>query len=206
MRRLRLGCLVVLFDGGEQLLLRSLREAILPFAGRTGLRISPGLSPSEIPACLVQRTLGAHQDSRPVDQVEVAARSQDREQQVQGSLRGSEAQQDLPIVAHDPHLFEPSTLDVSAQIADESRRRGGSPAWLGEDGEAGEAGTAGEQEVALVSRRASPAAAQDQDQLEVVDLHHPVETRAQPLSLQCRSRPAKLAKAQHSDYLWHPGQ
>jgi hypothetical protein len=60
--------------------------------------------------------------------------------------------------------------------------------------------------MALVPRGSSPTAAQDQHQLEAVDLQHPVETRAQPLSLECRNRPAKLAKAQHSNYLWHPGQ
>ena len=53
--------------------------------------------------------------------------------------------------------------------------------------------------MALVSGGASPATAQDQDQLEAVDLHRPLEARAQPLSLQCRNRPAKLTQAQHWD-------
>jgi hypothetical protein len=55
--------------------------------------------------------------------------------------------------------------------------------------------------VTLVAGGSPPAATKQKDEIEVVGLHRPLETRTEALSLERRSGAAKLAKAQHSTYL-----
>ena len=185
---------VVRLDRREERLVRQRGEAILAGRRRAALRRQPGRAPREVATRLLE---GPQRDEQPllaVEEVHVAARTEQLEQQLEAPFPRVEEQGEDAIAAPQPGLGEPRAAEVRAQVLGEGRRARRRGLGRLAERDPRRARPAGEQQHAA---REGRAAAEPQLELEGLALHGALEARAAEARRQRARGALELAKTQH---------
>src|SRR5690606_28634789 len=110
-------------DRREQRGLVDGRETVLARRRRAARRIEGGLLQCELAARLPQRPQRLQQASARIEQVEIAAATEEREHELEAPLLRAEAERELAIPTAQRRRLEPRAREMGAQVGTEAGQR-----------------------------------------------------------------------------------
>ena len=189
---------VCIFDRLQIRAVRAVSPTVNPRGLQRRSRIDPDLPPGELPTRFFERTHGKQQNSGCVEQVDIAARAEDRQQQLKLPFFGMQPHGSETILTQNPDPAKARAPQVSAQVLGERRRRLRRLGRLFDYREAREFRRTGKQHVALAGLCRRPAGtAEAEDEIDVVHLRYAFQPRAREPGIQRSGSTAKLGQAEH---------